>query len=94
LHRTVNHNLSAIGLQDAGQDLDERRFTGAVLAQETNDLAREEFHTDATERLQSAETTANLAKFNDWRAGRRTHGRVGVARDVRSRLVHVKSRTV
>src|ERR1700689_1700504 len=40
---------------DAGQNLDQRRFAGAVLAQESKNFAGLESHTDVRERFRAAE---------------------------------------
>ena len=65
-------DLAAIGLMDAGDDLDQRRFAGAVLAEQGVDLAGIEGERDVLERLRGVEPLGDVAHLED---GRRAAGR-------------------
>ena len=63
-------NLAAIGLIDAGHDLDQRRLAGAVLPEKGMHLAGIERQRDGLERLRGAETLGNVMDFEDGRDSR------------------------
>ena len=46
----ANSDFAGVGLVDAGQDFDQRRFAGAVLAQQRVDLAAADVEIDVIER--------------------------------------------
>ena len=48
-------DLAAVGLVRAGEDLDERRLAGAVLAEHAVHLARDDVEVDAAKRLHAGE---------------------------------------
>jgi hypothetical protein len=47
----VDHDPAGIGRLGAGQDLEQGRLAGAVLAKEAVDLARDQVERDAVQRL-------------------------------------------
>ena len=51
----VEADFTAVGLIDAGQDLHQRGFAGAVLADQRGDRAATQFETRALERAHTAE---------------------------------------
>ena len=50
---------AAIGLLRAGEDLEERRLAGAVLAEQRMDLARQHLEVDIVERLHAGKALAD-----------------------------------
>jgi hypothetical protein len=52
----------------AGKHLDQRRLARAVVAEERNDLAREQVDIDVLERMEAAEGLGNAAEFDQGRA--------------------------
>jgi hypothetical protein len=52
---SVEHDLAAIGLMHAAQDLHQRRFAGAVFANQGRDLARIQREIGVTQRMRAAE---------------------------------------
>ena len=77
-HRlAVDQDLAFVRAVDAGQDLDEGRFAGAVLADQRGDLARIEGDADVVECLDAREDLRNAAHFENGRlaGGRHVHGR-------------------
>ena len=49
---------------DAGKDLDEHRFAGAVMADEGHDLARKNRQVDAFQRMQTAKTLGDASQLH------------------------------
>ena len=78
----VRHVAAAIGdgagveRVDAGEDLDERRFAGAVLAEQRDDLAGADVDARIDERLRAAELFRHAAHCQQGRSGLgcRCHG--------------------
>ena len=60
-------DLAAVGLVDAGHDLDQRRFAGAVLAEQRVDLARIERERHVLERLGRVEALGDVAHLENRR---------------------------
>ena len=60
-------DFAAIGLVDAGDDLDERRFAGAVFAEQGVDLAGIEGQRDVLQRLRGVEPLGDVAHLEDGR---------------------------
>ena len=56
----VDPDFALVGVMDAGKNLDQRRFTGAVVADEGNDFRAVEGNVDAAERSDAA-TNGDLA---------------------------------
>ena len=68
LHRlAVDADLAGIALICAGQDLDEGRLAGAVLAGERHHLAGVEGQVHVVEGLDAAEPLADSARLEEWR---------------------------
>ena len=75
LHRfTVEPDRPAVGLMDAGEDLDQRALAGAVLADQRVDFTGKEVERDVVERLRRREPLGDPAQLGPWRGG---HGRGG-----------------
>ena len=55
---TIHEDASGVGLVDAGEDLDQRGFAGAVLADDRVDFARCELERDLVESLSGEEALA------------------------------------
>ena len=67
----VQPQLAArLGLVVAGEDLDERRLAGAVLAQQRDDLAGVDRDVDAAERLEGAEALGEVPRLERRRPAR------------------------
>ena len=67
---TVEKNAAGIGNDGAGQDLAQRRFSRAIVADEPENLARPQDEVDAVERLDGAEGLADvLHLYPDRRVG-------------------------
>ncbi len=65
-HRpAVHEQLAAVGDVDAGQDLHQRRFAGAVLADEGQHLAGRDVQRHAVQRLHAGEVLADVADFEE-----------------------------
>src|SRR5205807_1745417 len=62
---TIHEDASGVGLVDAGEDLDQRGFAGAVLADDRVDFARCELERDLVESLSGEEALAE--PLGDWR---------------------------
>ncbi len=54
---------AAVGRVNAGEDLDERRFAGAVFAEQRDDLAAPDFHLHVVQRLRAAEALRDAARL-------------------------------
>ena len=65
----VERDRAAVGLVDAGQDLDQRALAGAVLADQGVDLARDEVERDVVERLGRREALGDPAQLGARRRG-------------------------
>ena len=63
----VDDDFALVGLVDAGQDLDERGFAGAVFANQRRDLAGVERDADIVERLHAGKNLRNAPHFEDGR---------------------------
>ena len=61
----VDDELSAVGLHNAGHDLDERRFPRPVLSEERVDLARLQREGDIVERLGGSEPFRDAPDLQD-----------------------------
>jgi hypothetical protein len=61
----VERHGALVGLVDAGQDLDDGRLAGAILADERGDLARVEPERDAVERLHAGEALGDAVERED-----------------------------
>ncbi len=62
-------HLARVGLVVAGEDADERRLAGAVLAEQHEHLAGAGVEVDAVEDLDAAERLADLAQAQHFNAG-------------------------
>ena len=60
MSRALHVDVAAIGTQDAGDTFDERRFPGAVIAHQPDDLAPTQVEADVSERLDMAVTLADV----------------------------------
>ena len=58
--RAGDPDLAGIGGVDAGQDLDQGRLAGAVVAEEAEDLAGLQVEADILHRMDAAEGDANV----------------------------------
>ena len=67
----VEQDLAAIGLMHAGDDLDERRLAGAVLAEQRVNFAGMKGERDILERLGGVEALGDAADLQDRRDRRR-----------------------
>src|SRR6185437_3905132 len=65
----VDEDGALVGLHDAGHDLDERRFAGAVLAHQCVNLAGMYVVGDATQRPDAGKALLDVAHFQARRAG-------------------------
>ena len=65
----VEEDRPAVGLMDAGEDLDQRALARAVLADEGVDLARDEVERDVVERLGRRESLGDPAQLGAGRGG-------------------------
>ena len=75
-HRAaIKHEGALRWLQDARHDLDERRFPSAVLANQSNDLARKEIQADAAQRAHAWKAFADVGE-REARFARRSSQRV------------------
>src|SRR6185437_6957014 len=62
----VEIDLTAgVGLVEAHQGLDQRRLAGAIVAEETYDLARHHLEIDAVERTDLAERLGDVPQLDD-----------------------------
>ena len=59
-------DFAAVGLIDAGDDLDQRGFAGAVLAEQRMDLAGVKGERDVFERLRRVEALGDVAHLQNW----------------------------
>ena len=64
----VEQDGAAARLVEAGQDLDQRRLAGAVVAEQADDLAGRHRHGDVGQRLHAGETLGDVAQL-DQRCG-------------------------
>jgi hypothetical protein len=63
--RAVEQDLAGIGADDAGQDLDQRRLAGPVLAEQRQNLAPVELEVDGVAGERAAEALGDPAKRQD-----------------------------
>ena len=54
-----------VGLHDPGEDLDQRRLSRAVVAEQADDLALVDVQVDAAERVDTAERLGDVAQFDE-----------------------------
>ena len=80
----VDEDVAAVGTMDAAEDADQRRFAGAVLADDGVDLAEADVEIDAVERDRGAEMLGD-------RLARRAAGGI-IASDARARTRPASSR--
>ena len=73
----VELQAAGVGLIDAGQDLDQGRLAGAVLADQGRDLARVELEAHAVQRLHARERLADAGKLEDRLGHRSASDRIG-----------------
>ena len=64
----ADEDLAAIGLVDAGKDLDQRRLAGAVLAEQGVDLAGAHREIDTAQRLDAGEALDDGPRLDDGRS--------------------------
>jgi hypothetical protein len=62
----VDGDLAFVGLVDAGQDLDQRRLAGAVLADERRHLARIELERDLVQRRTPGKRLGDAGQSELW----------------------------
>lgn len=58
-------DFAMAGAEIAGDDLDQRRLAGAVVAHQANHFARLHMHIDVMQRADGAELLANAGEFED-----------------------------
>ncbi len=75
----VEQQPAGVGPVDAGEDLDERRLAGAVLADEAVHLTGEELDVAVLERVNGAEALLGVFEREDW-AGRAVSSRSSASR--------------
>ncbi len=62
----AEEDLAGVVAVDAGDALDERRLSGAVVADERHDLARAHLEVDVGQRLHGAERLREVADLEEW----------------------------
>ena len=62
----VDQDLAFVRLLHAGEDADQRRLAGAILAQQDMDLARIELERDAVIGHHAGEALGDVADRGDW----------------------------
>ena len=83
---TVEPDFAFVPLQGAGQDLDQGRFAGSVLAHERMDFARLHLEVDAIERPHAGKGLRHAHHFNSSNHGFRSDGVAGSRRLLRASL--------
>ena len=63
IRRSANHNGAAVRHQIAGQELDQRGFSGTVVANNGGNVAWGNFKVDLRQRTDCAEPFFNLIQF-------------------------------
>src|ERR1041385_4095353 len=86
---TFEEKSSTRRLVHAREDLDQRRFAGAVVAEQTHHLAPVDAHRNVVERDNRVEELGNVLDLNQWRHAvgvGRGHGQAFIARSRTKRL--------
>ena len=63
----ANADLAAVGGEDAGEDLDQRRLAGAVVAEQAEHLARAQIEAHVLDRMDAAEGLDDVAQLDERR---------------------------
>ena len=69
--RPVDQHLAGVRLLDTADDLHQRRFAGAILAEQRDDLAGADVEVDAAERVNTRKALLNRPELEQRRARHR-----------------------